>query len=56
MGTSTEQYPFCIPITENDERVVLLDVANPKRDLSNIKATTVVVILELLTQRQGHGK
>ncbi len=50
-----DSYPFCAPIKENDERVVYNDPTNPKRQLSNIKAATVVVILEMLTQRENHG-
>lgn len=49
-------YPFCIPIKENDDRIVFHDPTSSKKDFSNVKAATAVVLLEMVTQRQNHGK
>ena len=48
-------YPFCIPLKENDDRIVFVDSTSGKRDLSNVRAATVTIILEMLTQRQNLG-
>jgi hypothetical protein len=47
-------YPFCIPIRENDDRIVFVD-PNGKKDFSNVRAATATMILEMLTQRQNLG-
>ena len=47
-------YPFCIPITKNDPRIVCADVE--KITWKTVKAATVPLVIELITQQAFHGK